>query len=413
MANSIFDSFYDIVYKNKDFPESFIEAAGISLISQTLGQYYCIPDTPSFNFRPNLNLVLSSSPGITRRSGVIKAVDVVKEKCYKTLFKDDENQALSEIRAHLLQSGSWEGMLDDMIPLQQNNVHGFAITNDECGTSIFKQITNKNSAYGAHLDYFFTQAYDGKAQHPSLSKRGKNKVDRYLREGYYLNFFGAMQRPDKYISMDLVDTGCLRRFLIFNVLGENHTRYIPPLGQKTSAFKEELEALGVEIAGMINKHMVDDKDCKFGCPITMDQKTQDIINKKDKEIHVYACDNDTDPVALTQQNGWEFYIKFAACLALAEGRRTIDYDRHTAKAMKIVDGAFDSIRPFLQHLEIPDKKKDYERNLSRIEKYYKRGLGKRDIQQFMGGYGVHAEELTKMFWVLAQESRIPKEWVAQ
>jgi len=114
--------FRTIVNKYSDIPKIFTEAGGLSIISTCLGRFYYIPNARGI--RPNLFIIFSSAPHITRRSYIIRCIQKVKHSAFnkyilllnkETKLSDSSRERYNnEIKAHILESGSPEGLIDDI-----------------------------------------------------------------------------------------------------------------------------------------------------------------------------------------------------------------------------------------------------------------------------------------------------------
>ena len=124
MVNFI-DKFIEITEKIVDSPRDFIEGAGLSLISSTLGRFHVIEK--SRGKHPQTFIVLCSAPGIGRRGELNKCYNIVVKSTISTYVKErfveDEEikkQYEAEKRAMFLEGGSEQGLIDIIEELKED-----------------------------------------------------------------------------------------------------------------------------------------------------------------------------------------------------------------------------------------------------------------------------------------------------
>ena len=399
----ILNDFRDIIYKYSDIPLPFIEAGAYSIISTCYGRFYRI--TKSRDKRPNTFIVLASAPHMTRRSDLLKHVSTVRFKAFET-YRKGTNDAENEIKSHILESGSPEGLIDDINSLKNEFMECFCLSSSEFGTSILKPIINK-SGYMAHMDALLCKLWSGEYVYQSFSNKGKkNKKSntRYLEAGTYFNIFSTMQKAKQYLDEGLSKTGLARRLLIVSVEGTDLTEYKPPLGYDTDEMTKELEKLGIRIGNEMIK--MDKKQKNPGyIPIPYNEDVEKIINTYSKDWEIRARDNDEDPYMLYQQSRWEHVLKIACCNASSTVKSVIT-KKHVESAIKFVDNSTKNMEYILNQSLIDKEKERENKLLNKMCQWFKDGLKKREVQQRLSAYNIHKTEFEGFMKILINDQRI-------
>jgi hypothetical protein len=367
--------FIHIIKKHSDIPESFIVAGAIIIISACFGRFFTIKD--SRGKRPNLYIILSGAPALTRRSELVKYVNVVLFKALKRFCELCGKDKLNEIKAHLLEGGSPEGLVDDIEALKNEGCECFLLNSSEFGR-ILQGIKKTN--YMAGFQQLLIKLWSGESDYQSFSKRS-DVPSRYLSPGTYFGIFGVMQKAKHYLDENMSKTGLIRRLLILVIEGEDLKDWKPPLIREADRCVKELEALGIEIGGKMYEHYQIYEESKQLIQLDYSDEVQKKINKIAEVHEKLARDDDDNPYYLFLVTRWEYYLKVASCYALDNDSLTIEME-HLEKAIKFVDKASKAIRETLQGCLIPiyiRRREDLLKKVGRIVKKKKKILRRKRL----------------------------------
>jgi len=379
--------FIHIIKKHSDIPKSFVVAGALILISTCFGRFFTIKD--SRGKRPNLYIILSGAPALTRRSELVKYVNIVLFTALKRFCELCGKDKLNEIKAHMLEGGSPEGLVDDIEALKNESCECFLLNSSEFGR-ILDGIKKTN--YMAGFQQLLIKLWSGESDYQSFSKRS-DAPSRYLSPGTYFGIFGVMQKAKHYIDENMSKTGLIRRLLILIVEGEDLKDWKPPLIRDADRCKKELEALGIEIGEKMYEHYKNYEERDQLIQLDYSDEVQKEINKMAEEHEKLARDDDDNPYYLFLVTRWEYYLKVASCYALDDDSLTIEIE-HLKKAIKFVDRASKAIRETLQGCLVPiniRRREDMYKKVERIVKKKKKIL-RRKMQQYLSSYGVRKKE---------------------
>jgi len=315
MEYDLVKEFADILCKYCDCRREYAEAAGYALISATLGMFFRCPWVPKDSSRPNLFIVLSSDPGLFRRSNVQSAVeriikialhdyvmellgqvDANKDKC------EDEISMLSEDyindKVMLYGSGSPEGVCDHIasaVPAKMFHIHS-----TEFGGTIANMF-GEGKSYNEGLSVLYSMLYYGEGGTIPLSTRGKGNVKRKVPEGLYTTLFVGMQEIGQYLhNSKAIKLGFFRRILII-YFGKNDDpgKYQPYIREDKQEMYKELDAYAERLHVIVNKvreYTKTNNNRGFEEIIKIQPSTTilDKINKYDKEVNDVVRKNRTD-----------------------------------------------------------------------------------------------------------------------
>jgi len=404
----LISDFREIIYSYSDIPLPFVEAGGFSIISTCFGRFYYIPKARGI--RPNLFLVLSSAPHIGRRSYIISCVKTVRRSAFKkylTLLNNNKyddsvtNRYYSEIKAHILESGSPEGLIDDIEYLKKLEVNSFCLTSPEFGKILTGIIEAKG--YQAGFDDLLCRLWSGESAYQSFSHRGGGE-SRYLSPGTYFNLIGSTQKIHNYIHEKMAETGVLRRFLIASVEGTDMDKWESPL-EDHEAMVKELIKLGGKIGNRMFQLHAKAKQTEKFIPLPYDNKVAEEVERYSKVLEMSARADDENPYLLYKVNRWEHALKVAGNIALSKLEEQIKFP-YFEQAQIYVDKNSVKIKTILEQLKVPDKQKGQEKNLNAILRYFKLGLSRSDVQKRMSAYGVHAKEYGELIAILLTDGKI-------
>lgn len=390
--------FTSIVEEYTDSPKIFITASAYSVISCTLGPFYNILNAR--NKKANLFIVLASPPGLGRRSEVMSFTNIVKETAITKYveLKGGKLDCKHFISAASLESGTPQGLIDDIIAYKESGAFSFLLTSPEFGNAILK--TNKIN-YRLGFESLLCKLWSGESHTDSLSRRGENKIPRYLPRGTYFGIYAGMQKAEHYLDRSMSNSGLLRRLLIASVKGEDLNEWLPPLGGDYSMIYEKLTKLGENIgekmfslSGMKN--------------IELDSSAEEYLNRETFFLEKKARNDDENPYYLYKQTHWEHLLKIAANDAISRGQEEITM-LNINRAVPFVDEATKNIRGVLENLLVPELQSERQKNLDRFLKLVRKGMKKRQIQQQLSGYGVRGSEFGRLVKILIDEGKIEEQ----
>ena len=111
---NLIDDYSKIVGDYTDAPPVFVKASAYSIVSTTLGGFY--KPVSVRNKKPNEYIVLSSPPAMGRRSEIIHFTNFTKEYAFRKYVELKKRDNIDDIiRAISLESGSPQGLIDDII----------------------------------------------------------------------------------------------------------------------------------------------------------------------------------------------------------------------------------------------------------------------------------------------------------
>jgi len=407
-----------------DSPREFIEGAGLSLISTTLGRYYRI--VGGRGKQPNLYVIISCAPGIGRRGAINKLFNktlnsATSNYCQLAGFKDPKESYKTEKKSTSIESGSPAGLVDCIEELKENGARSFLLNSPEFGI-ILDGI--KNGGYMAGFNHLLCKLYSGEGGTEDFSRRGDKPKSRLLGEGTYFGTLGFMQKAEDYLDEKLSKVGLLRRLLLINKNGEDMTRHLPAIIEEYKKGIDELEELGKEIGEVMyecyQKCEEDKKkvlasggyffeDYPGFVNIVINDDVKNEINRIEKEQHTLAKNNDSDPYYLYVQSRWEYILKIAVCYAIAEGKVLVKME-HLVRAKKFVESCNKDIEPVIRSILVPKVRKEHIRDKETILKFLKKnGESKTgDISRGVSWMGLSANKRTDLLVELLNDGRVKR-----
>jgi len=397
----IMSRFRKIVSDHTDMPKKFIIPVSYLIIAETIGRFYELEGLRKF--RPNLFIILASAPKIGRRGTLLKIFNQVLQAAFLTYheLKDDIQKGIEELKAHQLEGGSPQGLVDEInYYKEKHKIKSYAITSSEFG-KLFKSIAEGKS-YKEGTDALYCKLWSGEPYTESFSRRGKEDAEpRYLPPNQYFNLLGMMQKIGKYLTNeDVAETGLARRFSIWNVEGielvDNHK---PLLGRNEDEMFGQLFELGEELG----KRMVDaekklDENNGMLISIGVTDDAKEKINELERTLGLKAKENDEDPYSLFIQGQVDQVLKYCMNRALSRNSTTINLeDLRIALAHAKI--ATKPLKPIFDALGSKSKMKDPEHIKNKIAEYFNKGLTRSEVQSSMSPYckakefNIYIEEL--------------------
>jgi hypothetical protein len=402
----IIADFFNIVKKHTDIPNAFIIAGAYGIVARTVGRFFKFEDLK--NYRPNLFIILASPPKMTRRGELLNCIKQTTDAAFNTyheLLKSPN--ALEEQKAHMLDGGSPQGLIDDINNFREKGISSYAITSTEFGKRFEKIISD--SSYMKGMDSLLCKLYSGESDYESFSERGAKGGPRFLPPDQYFNLIGTMQKLEKYVTeKSFAETGLARRMSVFSLSGKDlpDKNYKPLLGRNVEVLYNDLEVLGREIGNMMFKYhqQVEEKgECLV---ITYSDIIRDEINRLDKEYTDKAKKLEDNPYYLYLQGRSDQIIKFAMNRAIAHDSLNIG-NEELEHAKRHVNCGTKDIRSVLENLVIPEKLRNKEKQ---IEKLFTFIVQKKPhnmiLRYFTKMYGVHAKDLAELYTILVEDGRI-------
>lgn len=401
----LFEEFKNIILPYTDIPLVFIEAGAYSISSCCLGRYYIIPK--SRNKRPNTYIIFASAPGVGRRGDLLHYIKKVMHSAFMKLGDKTNDFELykDEIKAHLLEGGSPQGLADEIIRLRIKGLNSFCLSSTEFGR-ILSAIKGQVGYMGG-FDNLLVKLWSGEPMYESFSSRGDNKP-RYLESGTYFNICSTTQKIKYYLDNKMAQTGFTRRLLIAGINASDIKDYKPPLGFDTESMEKQLEELGYKIGDRMhmlqNKQQTIKKESRL-IDLPIEQEAINEINRYAEPWAEKVKEDDENPYYLYQQTRWEYVLKISANRTLMEFRPEVTIN-DVKRAIPFVDNATKDIRQILEKTSIPPKMIDKENHMDKICNYFKKGLTIKQVQQYMCGYGVHKDLYKYYLKTLSGDGRI-------
>lgn len=292
----LIEKFVRIVSAITDSPEEFIRAGAYHLIASLLGRFISIPAQP-FGHRPNPWFIISSIPGLMRRSTVLRCVlNVYRralQKFYeKTLSLGDDEEREVEIKERISDSlileGTVEGLADHIEAACSKGVDCFAIMSPEFG-GILKRMASGHYQ-NAVINLLSSLKY-GEEWSQSLSRRGGKKGRRYIPPNLFVTMFSSMQEPKEYITKEQARQGFVRRLLIIYKRPRelDKSKWQPPLKLERMFYWRLLDEYSDELAEyMVKLNSLVWYQQTYDEPLTIPT----VISVVDEEINTIAREID-------------------------------------------------------------------------------------------------------------------------
>jgi len=232
----LIEKFVRIVTPYCDSPLDYIEAGAYFLVSSLLGRFTVLVDVGSG--KPNPWFILSSIPGLFRRSSILRHVKYVYRRAltrfYDSKLPRDSDEAERDRRERIeriiglsmIEEGTVEGIADHIEIALSEGINSFAIMSDEFG-GILKRISSLQHETG--VAQLLSRLKYGEEWSQSLSTRGGKKGHRYIPPGLFVTMFTSMQEPEQYITPGQVRQGLMRRLMILYKRPADKERWLPPL----------------------------------------------------------------------------------------------------------------------------------------------------------------------------------------
>jgi hypothetical protein len=312
---NLMDTFYEIMHEDTDIPPVFIKAAGYWILSSTLGVFTPIEQLIPPSNRPNLYFILSSLPGITRRSTLIRAATNVYKTAWVAYFEKagitDETIIDDVVEKKILERFTIQGMADHIgDTVADNKTKDYTIISDEFG-SILKQ--KKTDTYLSNMLNMLASLYYGEPFRETLSGRQGKQTQRRIPEGVYMTLLASMQNPDEYLSESLLAQGFLRRTMIIYV----HPKDLDPTNYKeylrihTIDRPKKINELGKKIGNII--HIFANENINM----FMDGLTCKKTNENAKKLYKKIIEKENSEKEQLMQSRAEHLLKLAALEAIS------------------------------------------------------------------------------------------------
>jgi hypothetical protein len=363
--------FADILCKYVDCRREFAESAGYALISSALGYFFKCPWVPKDSSKPNVYIVLSSDPGLFRRSNIQSSMIRVFKTAMKDFFVDllknqPENVGKSDIeleelatgfintKVMLYGGGSPEGVCDHISNAKPTKM--FHIHSTEFGSTLAKMFGD-GRCYEEGLSVLYSLLYYGEGGTIPLSTRGKNNVKRTVPEGLYVTLFVGMQELEEYLrNPKAIKQGFFRRILVV-YFGKNDdpAPWKPYIRNDKEDFYEELDRFAKKLLKEVNRvreYVKKNYEMQHEEIINL-LPSDEIINKinsYDEQINGLVRANRSD-TNLAKQSYAEILTKltFIRQIGMCLFKETKD-DKGTQYQVEISTEAFDLSEKFLQSI---------------------------------------------------------------
>lgn len=241
-----------MIMEYTDAPDVFIEAASYWVVSTLIGDKIVVGRTRGTIGRhghPNLWVMISGMPGVTRKSTVLGVAKyVVTEalvKYYTTVLSMGSDDAREAVDSMVIETGSPEGIVDHIIETRGALAEPkYMLVSEEFGEVL---IGMQRTGYMDRLPTLLSRLYDGGGYvwHGAKKKR-------YVPHGLYVTALVAFQDPRYFMSQFFFVQGLMRRFLLVYATEEDKTRYYDPISEAADivadAIKRHAEEVLAEVA---------------------------------------------------------------------------------------------------------------------------------------------------------------------
>jgi len=324
----IISDFFNIV--KSDTPDTFKLLSIYNTISSMLGPYFAFG-----KFKLNLMSVISSPPGIGRRSTVMRYDEILRESCLIQFCRElgivssPNTKKGRNIYSYLnIMTGTPEGIADAIIYGMKEELykctdpHFFTISDSEFGQTL------KQYGYQYGILTILSRLKYGEEFKFSHSKRGdkKENVERNIPNNTYVTLLGGMQNPELFIDYTQIYQGLFRRLIFAYVEPNDIDKWMPPLsyGQVWTEEQIKLKELGKEIGKIKYKYrglFLKDFKKRNNQPIEISIANPEcfrIINSTSRDSYE-ALKKSCDSASLSGQNDWEHVLILACLNALSRG----------------------------------------------------------------------------------------------
>lgn len=430
----IVEEFYRVVREHTDTPEVFIRASAYFLISSTLGRFFTshnINSTRDTGFRPNVWFILSSIPGATRRSTLIKFVMVtyfgVLEKFLshvlpenieieEGVFTTNHSERIREIRKmmrdRIIEDGTPEGMLDH---INATNFDSYSLMSPEFG-HVLSNMTNKEHQKG--VSGLLSKMYYGEGGSFLLSQRNKEKSSRrYLPEDLYVTMLCCLQEPKYFLNPIHLREGLLRRiiFIYYKIKDMKMDDYQDPISDKKLHFREEMTPIINELFQRMVKYnrIIPETEGNIQefIEILLPKPVVDTVNDYARKHFKYLKENEND-LGIFQQTFWEHLTKISMLNAISrdnmKGKEMGVFRVDIDKALKFLDSATyysEDIISSLSNLDLPiqNASAPIERVYNAILKTGNTGISRGEL---LRRTHMISDELVRLVKTLVQSERV-------
>lgn len=314
---NLIDEYVEIVSGYTDSPREFVEATGYYIVSTLLGRFCRTPYARGMA-KPNVWFLISSMPGLMRRSTVIGWANYVYKRALTRYFNEelgmDKYEAKLKVMYSLIEEGTPEGIADN---IQDSGLDTYNIVSGEFGTIMMK-MGSKHYTHG--VSTLLSKLYYGEGGVVYLSKRSGKTGARIIPSGLYVCMLTGMQEPNLYITPSMVRQGIVRRIMIIYIVPEQLKEYKPPLSIGMDNIYGELD----EYADRMFEHMVKFREnagevAPFEIPIIFKKSAVDKINEFDRK-NTLELKKEATLLACYRVGFWEHLSKLSMLRAIGELR---------------------------------------------------------------------------------------------
>lgn len=391
-GKSLFFQTHSLYKEFTDAPQIFRLMASLSNISTSIGKFFYFPWWRSL--RLNLYIVLSSIPGVTRRSTVVdfnKKIWFASQQHYLQSITSDAKEGKQLVWQGWLNDGTMQGICDAIADAENNGTYkrmDFFLCNDEFG-SVMAKITGSKQSFEQQLLGFLSSIYYGNSYKANLSNRNKDTENtRFIPRGIYFSIFSAMQKPGEYLTEHSITQGLLRRMLIPYVRAADLdlSKHRSPYNQNFAEIFRQAESLGKTFGEeMITLHKeIENNKEKYSkglIPLTCNKQARMMIEKIDRDCKERIVADDSAKNTYLQSK-WEHVLKIAGNIAISRGRREVIV-KDVDLSMQIVDAVHKNVDEMIDSIQQSTKQKTTTKNLNMVESKIKaagpKGIKRTDL----------------------------------
>lgn len=217
----LISGFEKIVTSITDSPPLAIQGAAYWLVSSTVGvmaegDYILKERLP----RPNIYINIPGESGVTRKSTIIRHAKQLYKEAWERYYINAKVKNIDEVIAKkMLESGSYEGIVDEIQELTNDGVYNGTLVTPEFGN----WLTGSKEYNKGLKNLIGDSLYYGNSFKQVLSKKS-GSADRYIPSGFYFTMLTGMQEPELYLTRMDVKQGFTRRLPSIPIFKEDKKR---------------------------------------------------------------------------------------------------------------------------------------------------------------------------------------------
>lgn len=321
--SNFIERYLSLVKEYSDVPYIFARASAYHIISTLLGQYVRCPLLPSALNKPRVWFIISSLPGLMRRSTIHDLDKLVIKSALQEFYnlkgdKRSEEDIQKDIQDMFIETGSSEGIIDH---IENTKLSVYTLMSAEFGVTLDEMRTKD---YQSGVTGLLNKLYYGEEGSVYLSQRGGKKGERRIPPNIYATMFASMQEADQYLNDRIIKSGLIRRIMICYVSKDDlkDDEWKEPLPKDDTSrdrIRENLMSLGKEIAPlMVELDKMREPTTNSSIDTILPDQVRVAINEYAKKVE-FRARKDPNNVNLYEQTFWEHLTSLMILEALSKG----------------------------------------------------------------------------------------------